>query len=1367
MTDRTVSVNLRMRVRDYLTGGESAIAMNRRLQESQRALGNESSKTAAELTKVGAAAEKHGRSTGRGALYGAAGIAALGAAGGGIKALPPLLAATAAGAAVIPQVLLGSAAAGLVLKSALGGVGDEMKKVVKAQDQFGTKLAPNAEALVGQYARLRPALKAVQQELQQNALAGTAAGMDLLVSKTLPQVSGGLNKLATDWSEMFAELALATNSPEFVGMFNGVTATADRFFDQINDRIRPLTKSVATLVTSADPVARAFGDGIAGAIDRFNASVERARANGDLAELFAGGTAAARELMMISEDIIRITGMVIREANKTNDATGSAGQSLRAYVESGRAAEDVVGIVHTLTTAWEGLRDVLGPIGELLRDALADPGMAASIAQTFQVLAVGSQVIATVLRIILALNEATGGLLLPLVGLALASGKLTAAIGLTTAAAARGAAALTAYGVAGARAGTMLEKGAAGAGKLLGALFALQAVSMIFDQFDDAGADVEKLDAAIQGLAKGAAVAGTEIDRVFNKGWGDMNAQAMMASPDDWFGKFLADAEEAIPLTGQLARAFGSPSFVQSKENFAALDASMAKYGQTSNDVKGMTEAWNRVSKESGIDQVELAKLLPATAAEMARLQTETHRLESGFDGASERAALLAAPLNEAVTAARSLLDVFTELNGGAIGFARAQLAAEGAVDKLNAGLKENGLALNASKTGFDILREKGAANQGMLLDVAEAAAKAAQARIDEGGSVTQAAAVYDQYINRLRAALAAQGATPATIDAIIGKYAQMPPSMIAAAEAANELNGKLQGIPKGTKFTFNGTEMVDGSGKALALGESLRGLPKGQTFTWNGKNLVDGKGKVVDLQAAIQDLPPSKATRVTVPGVDPATGKVRGLAEELQGLPDGLANIQVNNGGALAAIRQVRQSLANLGGGGVVNMRGGAYLPRQFGGVRAAAEGLLQPQIAPPGTRYQWAEPETGGELFLPRRGINVRRGRALLNVAANWYGGEFVPTKAMRLGGYRAAAAGLVNVAPSSTATTSTTRATRLDYVESYLRARDAAKALSASLKENGRSFSFATAKGRENRSAVIAGIRAAQDAAKTKHEETGSVKAANAVYAEHIRRLNATLAAQKVGAATRRQLLAVAGRPQYDLPDKAVRAPVNSDANKGYARALIAVAGGRGDLADKLSLNRAGTSTATEEGRENLGAILDFLDLAQRAAQERFTQTKSSKLATAVYNIQIAELRKILAGAGYSAAVVNSILASYGKITLTPNREGGAYMAASGLASLSRASIFPAGGAPMYGFAEPGTGGELFVPKNGDRQRGQDLLSIGAGWYGGKFVAAGQSGGGGSYDYSTHMTVNARTYNPSPAELLDHQRTVDAHARSGRRY
>jgi hypothetical protein len=1351
--ERDVTVRLKLAVREYLAGGNAADQMNRRLIASQDELGASAKRAGVQVDDLGAKSERSGRRAGRGLLYTAAGMAALGAAGGGLKVLPPLLTAAATGAAVLPQILLGSAAAGGVLKASLSGVGDELKKITKAQDQFSKPLAANAQKFVNQYARVRPVLQGLQQGLQQNAFAGTAQGLDLIVSKTLPKVSTGLDRIATDWSHLFAEMALTASSPEFVGAFNTVTRTADRFFDQFNNRIRPLSKSISTLITSADPVARAFGTRLMGMLDRFNASVENAKRSGSLAKVFEAGTEAANELMMISEDVLRITGMVIREASATNSAGTSAAQSLRAYVESGRAAGDVAGIVHTLTTAWEGLRDVMAPLGAVLRDTLSNSGVASSLAQTFQVFAVGAGVIATMLRLLLSLNEAFGGLLLPLIGLAMASGKVTAAIAATTAAAAKGSAALTKYGAAGAAAGKGLTSVAAGAGKLVGALFILEAVHQIFAQFDDASADVDKLAASVERLAKTGKISG-EVGRVFNKGWSDMATQAQMVDPQDWFGKFLAGAEKAIPITGDLARAFGAPSFVQSTKNYADLDASMTKYASTTNDLKGTTEAWNQVSKETNLGHAELAKLLPTTYAEMGRLQTETHNLETGMDGAAARTALLAAPLREAVTAGRSLLDVFTELNGGTISFAKAQLAAEAAVDTLTEGLKENGLALTRGGTDFDIHKKKGAENLGMLISVGESAAAAAQKRKEEGGSIYQVAAVYDQYINRARAALALQGATPKQIDAIINKYAAMPASVLNAADSVNTLNGKLKSIPKGTKFVFDGKSMVDGYGQTIELKDGVKGIPQGKTFRWNGKDLVDGKGKAVALKEAIDNVPKNPKIKAMTD-----TGQAMGSITALEHRLDML------NGKVVTTTVRTVQTNGNIrvsgpGGSGTLlkDAQGGVHLPRQRGGVRVAASGLLQPEIAPPGTRYQWAEPETGGELFLPRKGINRRRGQDLLGVAAEWYDMRVTPRAQ---GGVRAAASGLVNMAPASD---TGTRASRLDFAESYTQARDAVKGLSTALKENGSSFSWSTVKGRENRQALYGVMRAAQDVAKTKFEETGNVRLANRAYDEHIRRLRATLAQQKVNSTTIRGLMALAQRPTYDTGAQVK----NSATRVAFARSSIAAAGGIEDLRDALSLNKATVGLGSKEGRDNLSGILDFLGQAQQAAQDQYVQSGSPKRAATLYNGYVGQLRQSLSSSGYSKKAIDSIISAYGRITLSKNARGGIHHAASGLVNLSPASagVYP-GKATLYGFAEASTGGEAFIPRNGDRRRGRELVDTAAGWYGGRFAPSGAGGaGGGSTTINNTLNVTPLTYNPTTTELLGYQRQLDAAARVGRR-
>ncbi|GLY08274.1 hypothetical protein [Actinoplanes sp. NBRC 101535] len=1370
MSSRTVSVRLRMAVRDYVQGAAQAIGANKQLQLSQRQVGASAGEAGEALGKYGDQAKKageqvqrSGQAAGRGLLFAGAGVAALGAAGGGLKALPPLLAATATGAAALPGILAGAASGMGVMYVASRNLGDALGKVneLSGKDPF-KKLAPSARQLVEQYAALRPAMVGMQQDLQGRAFKGTAAGLDLLVSQTLPQVSGGLNKIADDWSELFAEIALASSSPEAVGAFNAITASADHFFDGVTARVGPTSKSIATLINSADPVARAVGDGLLGWLDEFNAGVESARASGDLAAFFESGQHAARELMNITHDVLAITGMVIKEAAASNDAIGQAGASLRTYVASGEAAGDVAGIVHTLTTAWEGLSAVLGPIGAVLRDAVADPGMAASVAQLFGILAAGSETVATLLRILLTLNDALGGVLFAAVALAVGVAKIGTAMTVTTAAATKGAAALTRYGAAGAAAGRGLTGLAAGAGKAAGAFLALELGHQVFDAFQNDAANVAGLDASLKQLAETGKYAG-ELQEAFSYGWGEMDTQAWMASSDGWFAGMLGGLEKAIPLTGDLAQLFGSPSFAQAEGNFAALDAQLLSYAQTTKDVEGTGRAWNEVMNRSGVSIEQMQQLLPGTWAELQKMQAAAHGAGDGTAALAARTALLNAPLEQTVTLARSVLDVFNELNGGALSWGKAQIAAEESLDALNETLDKNGRTLDANA-------KKGRDNRTALFAMVEGAAAAAQAKLDETGSVEKAAQVYDGYIQRLRAALLEQGYAPAKVEALIAKYAEMPASLEAAGQAANTLNARLASIPKGTTFTFNGDSVVDGAGNVLDLAHGIAGLPPGKTFKWDGKNLVDSTGKVYDLAQAVQGIPGSKSTKVSTPGVDGSTGKVENLVAELQGMPDGQASINVNNTQALAAIRQVRQNLSNLGGSTVAigNAAGGAYVPRQRGGVTAAAGGLLQPMIAPPGTRYQWAEPETGGELFLPRRGINRARGRALLGVAAEWYGMRMMP---MRFGGVTlAAASGLVNVAPKEVATTSTEtrqKATKLDYAEAALDAKNAIAALNKELKANGRSFSTATAKGRENRSALFDGIRAAQEAANTKFEETGSVKKANAVYDQYIARLKTTLKQQKVNSATIKSLMKLAQPPEYDVPKAAPKpppVPTNSLGNIGFAKAWISTLGGMDDLRDQLSLNQVGVNTGTEYGRENLSNIISFLESAAAMAQARYEQTKSAKSATGEYDKQIAALRKMLASSGYPKATIDSLIKTYGRITLVPNREGGIHMAAQGLARMDKAQLFMGRAATMYGFAERGTGGEAFIPRNGSRQRGRDLLNVAAGWYGGR-VAYGRPASSASYDYSTHLSVTPLSYNPTPAELATYQREMDARARVGR--
>jgi hypothetical protein len=123
----------------------------------------------------------------------------------------------------------------------------------------------------------------------------------------------------------------------------------------------------------------------------------------------------------------------------------------------------------------------------------------------------------------------------------------------------------------------------------------------------------------------------------------------------------------------------------------------------------------------------------------------------------------------------------------------------------------------------------------------------------------------------------------------------------------------------------------------------------------------------------------------------------------------------------------------------------------------------------------------------------------------------------------------------------------------------------------------------------------------------------------------------------------------------------------------------------------------------------------------------------------------------------------------------RWGGVHYAADGLVSFGGAGIYSGG--PVYGIAEPETGGEAFVPRFGDYARSMGILSEAASWYGaavqplarsraaaGIWPAGGASGTAGD-DHSVHLTVQAARANLDYSELQAWQRNAEIRQRVGR--
>lgn len=340
-----------------------------------------------------------------------------------------------------------------------------------------------------------------------------------------------------------------------------------------------------------------------------------------------------------------------------------------------------------------------------------------------------------------------------------------------------------------------------------------------------------------------------------------------------------------------------------------------------------------------------------------------------------------------------------------------------------------------------------------------------------------------------------------------------------------------------------------------------------------------------------------------------------------------------------------------------------------------------------------------------------------------------------------------GLVNFTPT-TPTTTTTRGSKLDTAEAILAAKNAVDALTQSLKQNGRTWSANTAKGRDNRQALIAGVKAAQEAAKAKYAETGSIKAADAVYKAYIKSLDASMKKMGVNAKARRELLKAYGeRPKYDVPSVAAAAPRNSSN-------LIKATQDHIGIEDSLLATRAAFAWTkptfnlkTETGRAELNQLFGFLQTAAAGAQSMYDYMGSKSQAMSYYNGYINQLRAVLIKSGMKPKDVDALIKRYGMITLEPkaNRWGGLYEhAADG--KLTDAMISGAG--TRYAWAEPSTGGELFAPKHGNLQKTRSQVGWAVqNWWGGQ-VNWGQGGRGGKF------TINATIPITLGAETITRQ-------------
>jgi TP901 family phage tail tape measure protein len=380
-----------------------------------------------------------------------------------------------------------------------------------------------------------------------------------------------------------------------------------------------------------------------------------------------------------------------------------------------------------------------------------------------------------------------------------------------------------------------------------------------------AATDINSLNDALARLGSTGEVTG-ELTRMFGDNLEDLGGDMAVASSS--LGGFFRGIEDAIPLIEAINESVGM-GWNEAADKFKDVDQSLADMVRSGNGeqaAKVFARLWEEAQKQ-GVSLDRLRELFPGYIDAAGEAAKQTAGQAAAAKEAKDNNIALAGAFGEAASEADGLKTAFDSLNGVMLSSREAERAVWDAID----GFRE---AMDKSNGSMDVHSEKGRAAAAALDKAAEAAALAAQRKLDETGSVVEANKAYQAYIDQLRITLGQAGLTKKQIDDLIGSIAAMPSS------------------------------------------------------------------KTVDVNVKV--------------------------------------NYEVYAAHTAAGIESKLSRMEQARGGIVHFARGGV-------------ESHVA-QIAPAGAMRVWAEPETGGEAYIPKRG-DSGRAMSILSEAAGWYGAQVVP--------------------------------------------------------------------------------------------------------------------------------------------------------------------------------------------------------------------------------------------------------------------------------------------------------------------------------------------------------------------------------------
>lgn len=363
-------------------------------------------------------------------------LVGLGAAAPALSGVAAALSSMAPAAAVAAPAILAVVSANAAVKLGTLGIEDAVKAAFDPShpEKFAEALkglAPNAQSFVKEINNMRPALKDLQQSVQNELFRELDTSLKLTSDVLLPVLKTRLTDTASALGDMAGGVLKA-------GEQLGTSGTLGKALDSSNAALSSLSEIPGQLLTAFGQLAAAAGP----SLERFAAAVGNiARAlSGELAASFEsgglqkaieGGVGQVNLLFGALKNVFKIFGDINLVASEFGGGSLGAFKDLTGEIEkftSSKAFQDALralfGTIQQLTqTALPLLGQALAAIGPVLQALL--PGVQAIIAALGPAL---SQVIAALAPVLLAAAQAISSIVVAVSPLITLLGTLISAV---------------------------------------------------------------------------------------------------------------------------------------------------------------------------------------------------------------------------------------------------------------------------------------------------------------------------------------------------------------------------------------------------------------------------------------------------------------------------------------------------------------------------------------------------------------------------------------------------------------------------------------------------------------------------------------------------------------------------------------------------------------------------------------------------------------------------------------------------------------------------------------------------------------------------------------------------------------------------